>query len=569
MISAAAVAAAVGFAPAVAHAAAPAADRTPATGAGSTQGPAAQNRAAEDAAAKLEAATAAAAKDAATFNSPAGRSVVKVLPGTGGPSAAAPHAAGAQAEPDFKVGLGTYGTGARTMRLATLVTTDRAGMIRIDVDWGDGRTETEFVSSEDFGHFKHTYAEVGAHKITVTATDPARNVSATNSVDVVVAGSEFTPHAPARLLDTRDGTGAASAHPVGPYATTRVKIGGNGGIPAGVTSVALNITATNATNDGHIAAYASGKEKPATSNVNFAAGQSVPNLAIVPVGEDGYVELANGSAGSVDLIADVAGYFTRSVASGYTALDPVRLVDTRYGQGTAKGQVAGQGTFGIQVAGQGGLPANGVKAVALNVTVTDPKQSGHLTVFPSGQQAPLASNLNFTAGQTVANSVIVPVGQDGRISIRNGSWNPADVIVDVTGYYGADGKGAYLPVAPERLHDSRLYNWPLDGQDFRTQWLYQNDSKLVAAALNTTVTNTRGSGHLTVAPDPNTRDQYLAGKDVRPTRPNSSNLNWTKDTTVSNLVQANAGKDAVVDFWNGGWEPADLVIDLFGVYATD
>ncbi|MFE6848118.1 hypothetical protein [Streptomyces sp. NPDC057686] len=80
-----------------------------------------------------------------------------------------------------------------------------------------------------------------------------------------------------------------------------------------------------------------------------------------------------------------------------------------------------------------GIPA-GVSAVALNVTVTNPREAGHLTVFPSGQTAPTTSNLNFTAGQTIANSVIVPVGADGKIDVRNGAWAGTDVIVDVVGY---------------------------------------------------------------------------------------------------------------------------------------
>lgn len=556
MISAAVVAAAVGFAvPGAARAAGPAADPTPAAKPVPGQGPTAR-----DTAAKLTAATAEAAK-AATFSSPAERSVVRTLPGFGGT-----RASGVQQDPDLKVGIGGYLTGARTIGIATLVTTDLVATLRIDVDWGDGRTETTSSATNEFAHFKHTYAEVGGHKITVTATDETDKVSATNTADVFVAGSEFTPHTPTRLLDTRDGTGAAVAYPLAPYMTTRVKIVANGDIPAGVTAVALNLTATNTTAAGHVVAYASGKEQPETSNLNFVAGQTVPNLAVVPVGADGYITLANRSAGWVDLIADVTGYFMCAPANGFTPVDPVRLADTREGLGAAKGQVPGQGTFGVQIAGKGGLPPKGVTAVALNVTTTEPKSSGHLTVYPSGQQAPVASNVNFVPGQTVANSVIVPVGPDGRINVRNGSWSPTDVIVDVTGYYSADGKGAYMPVAPKRLHDSRLYNWPLAGQDYRYEYLYQSDIALGAAVLNTTVTNTQGSGHLSVAPDPNSLDQYGHSTAVRPTKPNSSNLNWTKGATVSNLVQASTGKNAVVDFWNGGWQPTDLVIDLFGVY---
>ncbi|MFF1340349.1 hypothetical protein ACFVYT_20955 [Streptomyces sp. NPDC058290] len=559
MISAAVVAAAVGFVPATAQAAGPSADHgrtstatSPAATAGSAQ------EAAKEAAAKDTAAKVAKAKAKA-----------KAMAGAPGATAESGASSRAQQSEYFEVGMGTSTSFAHSVGMATSVATDMAdSYVQFDVDWGDGATDLDFGNAEAFVYFKHKYAEVGAHKITIKATDLRTKTTSTATQDVVVDGSEFTPHAPTRLLDTRDGTGTGTSagRPVAPYTTTRVKVAGNAGIPAGVTAVALNITATNTSAGGHISAYASGKQQPTTSNVNFAAGQTVPNLAIVPVGEDGYVELANRSEGPVDLIADVTGYFSRSAAAGYTSVKPSRLVDTREGLGTAKGQAAAQSTFGVQIAGQGGLPATGVTAVALNVTVTDPKSSGHLTVFPGGQQAPSTSSVNFAAGQTVANAVIVPVGPDGRINVRNGAWSPTDVIVDVTGYYSADGKAAYLPVEPKRLHDSRTFAFPLAGQDYHHETLWTSGMALEALVVNTTVTNPQGSGHLSVAPDPNTTDDYISGKYVRPTPPDSSVLNWTKGATVANLVQASTGGTDVVDFWNRGWEPTDLIVDLFGMY---
>ncbi|WP_405364825.1 hypothetical protein [Kitasatospora sp. NBC_00039] len=564
MISAAAVAAAVGFVPATAQAAGPAADpgrgataASPAPGAGSAQDADTQE------AAGRKAAESAAAKDATARGARAKTADAQSAPDGPGLSARAQSS-------HFDVGVGTYNTYAHSLILATTVNTDLepAGRsVQYDVAWGDGTTDQDLGPASDFAHFKHRYAKAGAHKITVTATDLLTKTTSVTTKDVVVDGSEFTPHAPARLLDTRDGTGTSAGGPVAPLTTTRVKIAGNAGIPAGVTAVALNITATNTSAAGHVIAYASGKAQPTTSNVNFAAGQTVPNLAIVPVGEDGYVELANRSAGPVDLIADVTGYFTRSAADGYTSVKPSRLVDTREGLGSAKGQAAAQTTFGVQIAGQGGLPAQGVTAVALNVTVTDPQGAGNLTVFPSGQQAPSTSSVNFTAGQTVANAVIVPVGPDGRINVRNNAGDPTDVIVDVTGYYSADGKAAYLPLEPQRLSDSRTpYPWPLAGQDYRNMLMGASGMALEAVVLNTTVTNPQGSGHLSVAPDPNTINDYMHGTAVRPTPPDSSVLNWTKDATVANLVQASTGTTSMVDVWNRGWQPTDLIVDLFGMY---
>lgn len=550
MFSAAVVAAAVGFASATAQAA------SPSTAAATAVPPAAKGPADAAAAAK-EAAGKAVARDIAS----------KTAAAKARASAASGPAARAQQSAYFDVSMGTSTSDALSVGLATGVSTDLTyGVVRYDIDWGDGIVGTEFNLVDEFAHADHTYAHAGAHTITIKATGPGGETAVTTK-KVVVEGSEFTPHAPTRLLDTRDGTGTGTpgGRSVAANGTTRVKIAGSGSIPAGVTAVALNITVTNAATAGHVIAYASGTKRPETSNVNFVKGQTVPNLAIVPVGQDGYVELTNRSLGSVDLIADVTGYFSRTAAGGYTSVEPTRFVDSRQRLGSPQGKLAGQSTLDVQIAGQNGLPATGVTAVALNVTVTDPEEAGHLTVFPSGGQAPSTSSVNFTAGQTVANAVIVPVGADGRIKVRNNAWNRAHVIVDVTGYYGADGEAAYLPVKPERLEDTRTYNWPLEAQNYHKeiQWMA---SGLEALVLNTTVTNTKSAGHLTVAPDPNTKDDYLNGTVDRPTPPNTSVLNWTKDTTVANLVQAGTGNNDIVDFWNRGWEPTDLIIDLFGTY---
>ena len=84
------------------------------------------------------------------------------------------------------------------------------------------------------------------------------------------------------------------------------------------------------------------------------------------------------------------------------------------------------------MAGVGGVPA-GARAVILNVTAADTTSWGWLTVWPSGQARPSASNLNWPGGRNVPNMVIVGVGGDGTVSIYNDLGN-ANVLVDVFGY---------------------------------------------------------------------------------------------------------------------------------------
>ena len=111
------------------------------------------------------------------------------------------------------------------------------------------------------------------------------------------------------------------------------------------------------------------------------------------------------------------------------------MLDTRSGIGAAVGRVAAKATLHLPVLGQGGVPVSGVAAVVLNVTVTAPAGSGFVTAFADGATRPAASNLNFVAGQTVPNLVVVPVGANGKVALYNGSGAGADLVADVAGYY--------------------------------------------------------------------------------------------------------------------------------------
>ncbi|MFD9126429.1 right-handed parallel beta-helix repeat-containing protein [Kitasatospora sp. NPDC059571] len=487
---------------------------------------------------------------------------------------AGPHTSRGAAEPSnpaLALGLSSKQTSAHGVTLSAAVKT--GGLpTTLRVDWGDGGAEWPTVSGDGTINVKHRYEQLGSYTMTVTLTDSKGN-SSVNTLKVTTAGSDYTPYGPTRLLDTRSGLGAAKQK-VGSYGTVRLKVGGNGGIPANASAVVLNLTATNPTQNGFLTAYPEGDQRPFTSNVNYTAGQTVPNQVVVPVGDGGYVDVYSGSAGTVDVIADVAGYFTQSASSEYTPIDPARLVDTRQGLGTGKGKLSGGNSFATQVSGLSTSNAylpSGITAVALNVTVTGGTNVGFLTAYPDGQQTPVASNLNYSTNQTIANSVIVPVGSDGKIRFYNGSYGSADVVVDIVGYYSAGGRSAYLPLTPERLLDTRDASWKygqLDNGEYIYMPLAANEPDITGFVLNTTVTRTTGVGFLTVSPDPNSLSQYQNNYASWPTRPLVSSLNWTKGQTVPNLVQASTGYNGILDFWNSGTGKMDLVVDIFGYYQN-
>jgi murein DD-endopeptidase MepM/ murein hydrolase activator NlpD len=406
------------------------------------------------------------------------------------------------------------------------------------------------------------------------------NVTATNSVGASQSGGsnavipsgwlgQYRPVPPTRILDTRTANGTPSAAPLVAGGALNVEVVGRGGVPASnVAAVILNVAVTNATMPGYLNVYPTGQTPPSTAALNFKAGDTVANLLQVPVGYGGEVTAVTGN-GSVDVIYDVVGYYTGDTSSGageFRALTPSRILDTRTGTGGFSAPVGAGQSIDLQVTGQGGVPATSVSGVVLNVAVTNPSIGGYLTVYPTGSARPLTSNLNFSAGQTLANRAIMGLGTGGKVTIFNG-YGRSDVIVDVTGWFTdasatADGSGQYHGLTPARVVDSRFGTGGLSrplapGQAVAITLAgaggvpAMNASVAPTAVIsNVTVTNTSGVGYLVV---------YPSGSSL----PLASDLNYVRLDTHANHVVAKLGADGLVSVYSG-WATTDIVVDVAG-----
>ncbi len=345
-----------------------------------------------------------------------------------------------------------------------------------------------------------------------------------------------------------------------------------GSVPADATAVALNVTVT----DTNLAAsfltvYPAGGPLPLASNLNWTPGQTTANLVVVPVGLNGQVSIYD-AAGSTDLVVDLEGYFSPpipgSTSGEYSPLTPARITDTRPGSGQANaGRTLGPGgTLNIQVTGVGGVPVSGVAAAVLEVTATNTTASSFLTVYPAGNGPPTASNLNWTAGQTVANCVIVPVGSGGQITVYNGSGQ-ADIAVDVSGYFSAAAAAPsqpslFVPIAPTRVLDTRAGSGQPGaggtlgpGGSLSQQLAGSNGlgSEATAVVANVTATNTTANSYLSLYPGP--------------ARPLASTLNWTAGQTVANLGLPTLSPSGQLSAYNA-FGQVDLVMDVSGWFAS-
>lgn len=271
--------------------------------------------------------------------------------------------------------------------------------------------------------------EVVANAVTATVGDDgAVCVYTLTDVDVVVdlngaySANEGTdglmPLGPTRVLDTRIESAKPTAGSV-----QRIELRDLDGVPADATAAMLNVTVTEPEALGFVTVYPCTDDVPTVSSVNYVAGQTVPNAVLAPFDADGAVCLFTLAAAHI--VVDVNGAFSPSEVDGTVrALAPTRLVDTR----TTGTPLTGNEPFELRVTGRGGVHADAT-GVIVNVTVTEPAAIGFVTVHRCGEPTPVASNLNFVAGETVANAVLAPVDADGDICIV--SLVDTHLVVDV------------------------------------------------------------------------------------------------------------------------------------------
>ena len=384
-----------------------------------------------------------------------------------------------------------------------------------------------------------------------------------------VGASAFVPLTPTRILDTRSGLGGVS---LADDSSIDVQVAGVGGVPAaGATAVALNVTATNATQPGFVTAWPTGTGRPVVSNLNVErGGQTIANLTVVRLGADGKVSLF--ALKALDLVADVAGYWVEAstaTAGRYVGAGPARILDTRNGTGASAGRVPDGGTVTVAVTGHGGVPAAGVSAVVLNVTATDATQPGFVTVWPAGQGRPLASNVNVErSGQTIPNLVIVPVGAGGAVSMY--AFKSVDVVVDVLGFFTDSSapdsdQGLFVPTQ-SRILDTRTVAQRGGFYTSNVVGTYRADLQVAgqgsvpssgvgALIANVTATDPAAAGFVTIYP-------------AATAQPLASNLNVdAAGQTIPNLVVSRLGHLGRVSMFS--LSDIDVVVDVAGWFTGD
>lgn len=234
-------------------------------------------------------------------------------------------------------------------------------------------------------------------------------------------GDGFVTVTPRRLFDTRSGArlGAGSTYELD-LSTV---------VGADTSAVVMNVTVTETGAPGFVTAYPCESGRPNASNLNFVAGQTVPNLVTVAVGSDRRVCLY--TSGPAHLLADLAGWYASSSDVGFVGLRPERLFDTReVGGPLDAGEIIGY-PYGAGP-GIGGL-GDAVVALVMNITAVEPTGPGFVTAYPCESGVPTVSNVNYVRGDVVPNLSIVRVDALDRVCFY--SLAPTHLIADAAGYF--------------------------------------------------------------------------------------------------------------------------------------
>lgn len=235
---------------------------------------------------------------------------------------------------------------------------------------------------------------------------------------------------PTRLLDSRSGLGGKN----GAFTAGQsfdLQVGGQGGVPADASAVALTVTYTGPTAPGYLTVWPTGQPQPLASTTNpNGVGDIRSNLAMIPLGAGGKVSIF--SFAQTDVVIDVVGYF--SSGSGdtglFTAITPSRVADSRL-PSAPFGRISAGGEATMDFSS---VVASNASAALYNLTATNTVAGGYLTAHPSGTGLPEASSVNWSAGgQSRAALTISSLAAAKKVGLF--ALTPADAVLDLSGWF--------------------------------------------------------------------------------------------------------------------------------------
>jgi hypothetical protein len=190
----------------------------------------------------------------------------------------------------------------------------------------------------------------------------------------------------------------------------------------------------------------------------------------------------------------------------------------------------------------------------LNLTATEAGGPGYVKVYPCGEEN-VISNVNYVAGQNVANLATVKVAPGGDVCFK--SFANTHLVVDLAGWYAPGATGTFTATEPIRLFDTRqgaVVARLGAGQEvpYQVAGTVLVPPGATSIALNVTATHPDAPGYVAV---------YPCG-----TSPFVSNVNYRAgQEAAANLAVVKLPADGRVCFKS--FASTDVVVDLAGWYT--
>ena len=152
----------------------------------------------------------------------------------------------------------------------------------------------------------HTVAYTGwlVDSVMITNADTGGHCNATPPPALA-----FYTVPPCRLVDTRDPAGPRGGPVLSSSSSRSFPLAGFCGIPGTAKALSVNLTATQPSAAGYLTLFPDGTLVPLTSSINFSAGRTRANNAVLPLGSNGALRVQAAGGGTVHFILDVNGYF--------------------------------------------------------------------------------------------------------------------------------------------------------------------------------------------------------------------------------------------------------------------
>ena len=280
------------------------------------------------------------------------------------------------------------------------------------------------------------------------------------STTTSAGGGEFVPVTPVRIVDSRIGLGGPKAQLVAGSALNYTVLGAGGVPSSGVSAVVVTVAAVAPTANGYLTVWPAGEGKPATSQANYNATSTVDSTVVAKVGQGGQLSVQP-SAGNLDLVMDVQGYYTDNTvttAGGtFVPLSPARLVNTAAGVGSPVSPLPANGSRAFTLTGAGGVPASGVQSVVVAMQTFNVTASGYESSGRTGDPRPGGVDVNLNIGHNTSNLVVIAVDGNGSGTVYNSSVGTTDLILDVEGYNLTSSSAqqqVFVPMSPVRIYNT-------------------------------------------------------------------------------------------------------------------